>query len=77
MVRPEPTAGSRERLRGLWLVQRGRVARASGPGAMRHSSRPGWVGAAGARLMGGGVSQWRDGGGASAQVGGGVGAPGA
>lgn len=41
MVRPEPAAGSQERLRGLWLVQRGRVARASGPGAKRHSSRPG------------------------------------
>lgn len=73
MVRPEPAAGGRGScgVRGGCSAAewRGPAARAL-RGAARAPGR-----AAGARLTGGGVTQWSGGGGASAQVGGGAWAP--
>lgn len=73
MVRPEPAAGGR----GSCGVRGGcSAAEWRGPAApaLRGAAQgPGR--AAGARLTGGGVTQWSGGGGASAQVGGGAWAP--
>lgn len=73
MVRPEPAAGGRSGC-GVW--GRSSTVEWRGPAAPAlRGAAPGPGRAAGARLTGGRVTQWRGGGGASAQVGGGAWAP--